>query len=246
MPSVQKGNIVILTGAGISAESGIRTFRAADGLWDEHHIEDVATPEGYKRNPELVQTFYNERRALLQTVEPNAAHLALARLEAQWPEQVTIVTQNIDDLHERAGSQNVLHMHGELLKARCPHSNQTLNWPGPLTTSDLCHCCQFPEPLRPHVVWFGEMPLLLDRIYQALSEASIFVAIGTSGNVYPAAGFVHEAAMHNAHTLEINLEPSEVTNHFNEHRYGPATQMVTGWVEELLQGRVLKTAGRNR
>lgn len=144
---MQKGNIVILTGAGISAESGIRTFRAADGLWDEHHIEDVATPEGYKRNPELVQTFYNERRALLQTVAPNAAHLALAKLEAQWPEQVTIVTQNIDDLHERAGSQNVLHMHGELLKARCPHSNQTINWPGPLTTSDrviaassLSHC----------------------------------------------------------------------------------------------------------
>ncbi|WP_165661858.1 Sir2 family NAD+-dependent deacetylase [Oceanimonas sp. MB9] len=236
MHSVQKGNIVILTGAGISAESGIRTFRAADGLWEEHHIEDVATPEGYRRNPELVQRFYNERRALLQTVAPNAAHQALARLEAEWPDRVTLITQNIDDLHERAGSHNVLHMHGELLKVRCPHSNQTVDWSGDLRTTDLCHCCQFPEPLRPHVVWFGEMPLLLDHIYQALSEASLFVAIGTSGNVYPAAGFVHEAAMHNAHTLEINLQPSEIRTHFDAHRYGPATQEVGAWVEELLTG----------
>ncbi|WMC12158.1 NAD-dependent protein deacylase [Oceanimonas pelagia] len=244
MHSVQKGNIVILTGAGISAESGIRTFRAADGLWDEHRIEDVATPEGYRRDPELVQRFYNERRALLQTVEPNAAHYALARLEAEWPEQVTIVTQNIDDLHERAGSHNVLHMHGELLKARCPHSNQTVSWSGALHTTDLCHCCQFPERLRPHVVWFGEMPLLLDRIYQALSEASLFIAIGTSGNVYPAAGFVHEAAMHNAHTLEINLAPSEVQDNFDEHRYGPATRVVTDYVNELLAGRSKQALSR--
>lgn len=233
---MHKGNIVILTGAGVSAESGIRTFRAADGLWEEHRIEDVATPEGYQRDPELVHQFYNARRALLQTVEPNAAHYALARLEQEWPGTVTLVTQNIDDLHERAGSRNVVHMHGELLKARCPHSNQTVVWSGPLHTTDLCHCCQFPEPLRPHVVWFGEMPLLLDRIYHALSEARLFIAIGTSGNVYPAAGFVHEAAMHNAHTLEINLEPSEVQNHFNEHRYGPATRVVTAFVDELLAG----------
>lgn len=234
---MRKGNIVILTGAGISAESGIRTFRASDGLWEEHRIEDVATPEGYQRDPELVHSFYNARRALLQTVAPNTAHQALARLEAEWPERVTLVTQNIDDLHERAGSRHVLHMHGELLKARCPRSNQTVAWTGPLHSTDLCHCCQFPEPLRPHVVWFGEMPLLLDRIYQALSEASLFIAIGTSGNVYPAAGFVHEAAMHNAHTVEINLEPSLVNNHFDEHRYGPATQMVSRYVEELLAGR---------
>ncbi|OIN04306.1 Sir2 family NAD+-dependent deacetylase [Oceanisphaera psychrotolerans] len=237
MRTVRKGNIVILTGAGISAESGIRTFRASDGLWEEHHIEDVATPEGYQRDPELVHRFYNARRHLLQTVTPNAAHLALARLEAEWPEQVTVVTQNIDDLHERAGSQNVLHMHGELLKARCPHSNQTVDWTGQLHVTDLCHCCQFPEPLRPHVVWFGEMPLQLDRIYQALSEASLFIAIGTSGNVYPAAGLVHEAAMHNAHTIEINLEPSQVNNHFDEHRYGQATVKVVDYVDELLGGR---------
>ena len=237
MQPVLKGNIVILTGAGVSAESGIRTFRASDGLWEEHHIEDVATPEGYQRDPELVHRFYNARRELLQTVVPNAAHLALAKLEAQWPEQVTIVTQNIDDLHERAGSKNVLHMHGELLKARCPHSNQTTDWLGPIHTRDLCQCCQFPEPLRPHVVWFGEMPLLLDRIYQALSEASLFISIGTSGNVYPAAGLVHEAAMHNAHTIEINLEPSQVKSHFAEHRYGPATVKVVEYVNELLNTR---------
>ncbi|WP_344956425.1 Sir2 family NAD+-dependent deacetylase [Zobellella aerophila] len=238
--AVGKDNIVILTGAGVSAESGIRTFRAADGLWEEHRIEDVATPEGYRRDPELVQRFYNDRRALLGSVEPNAAHYALARLEREWPGAVTLVTQNIDDLHERAGSRNVVHMHGELLKARCPHSNQTVAWSGPLHTTDLCHCCQFPEPLRPHVVWFGEMPLLLDRIYHALSEARLFIAIGTSGNVYPAAGFVHEAAMHHAHTLEINLEPSEVQNHFGEHRYGPATRVVTAYVDELLAGRSRK------
>lgn len=233
---MRKGNIVILTGAGISAESGIRTFRASDGLWEEHHIEDVATPEGYVRNPELVHQFYNERRKVLQTVSPNAAHFALAELEAQWPSQVTIVTQNIDDLHEKAGSQNVLHMHGELLKARCPHSNQTIDWLGPLQVTDVCQCCQFPEPLRPHVVWFGEMPLLLDRIYHALSEASLFISIGTSGNVYPAAGLVHEASMHNAHTIEINLEPSQGESHFDEHSYGPATINVVKYVEKLLKG----------
>ncbi|MGB5856676.1 MAG: Sir2 family NAD+-dependent deacetylase [Oceanisphaera sp.] len=235
MSPVHKGNIVILTGAGISAESGIRTFRASDGLWEEHRIEDVATPEGYQRDPEFVHRFYNARRELLHTVEPNAAHLALAKLEAQWPGLVTIVTQNIDDLHERAGSQNVLHMHGELLKARCPHSKQTMDWPGPIHPADVCQCCQFPEPLRPHVVWFGEMPLLLDRIYHALSEASLFISIGTSGNVYPAAGLVHEAAMHNAHTIEINLEPSQGKSHFAEHRYGPATEKVVEYVEELLK-----------
>ena len=231
---MRKGNIVILTGAGISAESGIRTFRASDGLWEEHSIEDVATPEGFERDPELVHKFYNARRALLQTVEPNAAHLALAKLEAQWAGTVTLVTQNIDDLHERAGSKNVLHMHGELLKARCPHTNQTIDWLGPLHHSDVCQCCQFPQPLRPHVVWFGEMPLLLDRIYHALSEASIFMSIGTSGNVYPAAGLVHEASMHNAHTIELNLEPSNGETHFVEHRYGPATIKVVEYVEELL------------
>ncbi|ART79296.1 Sir2 family NAD+-dependent deacetylase [Oceanisphaera avium] len=231
---MRKGNIVILTGAGISAESGIRTFRASDGLWEEHRIEDVATPEGFERDPQLVNQFYNDRRQLLHTVEPNAAHLALAKLEANWPSTVTVVTQNIDDLHERAGSSNVLHMHGELLKARCPHSNQTIDWPGDLHNTDLCQCCQFPEQLRPHVVWFGEMPLLLDKIYHALSEAALFISIGTSGNVYPAAGLVHEAAMHHAHTLEINLEPSHGKSHFAEHIYGLATVEVVKYVEQLL------------
>ena len=227
-------NIVILTGAGISAESGIKTFRASDGLWEEHRIEDVASPEGYERNPELVHQFYNTRRALLQTVEPNAAHFALAKLEADWPGTVTLITQNIDDLHERAGSQQVLHMHGELLKVRCPVSNQTLDWTKDLSPKDLCHCCQFPEPLRPHIVWFGEMPLLLDQIYHAISEANLFMAIGTSGNVYPAAGLVQEAALHKAHTVEINLEQSQSKTLFDEHRYGNATVTVPAYVDELL------------
>ncbi|MFO6422161.1 Sir2 family NAD+-dependent deacetylase [Motilimonas sp. KMU-193] len=229
-------HIVILTGAGISAESGIRTFRDADGLWENHDINDVATPEGFKRNPELVNSFYNQRRAQLQQpyIQPNAAHNALAKLSQEFNGELIIVTQNIDDLHERAGAQNVIHMHGELLKARCPHTNQTLEWKGDITAQDLCNCCQFPEPLRPHVVWFGEMPLYLDRIYSHLSQADLFISIGTSGSVYPAAGFVHEAASHGAHTIEINLEPSEISNQFAEVRQGSAGLLVPELIEQLL------------
>ncbi len=229
-------NIVILTGAGISAESGIRTFRAQDGLWEEHHIEDVATPEGFARNPALVQKFYNERRRQLQSeaIEPNAAHLALARLEAELDGSVTVVTQNIDNLHERAGSQNILHMHGELLKARCGQSKQAIEWKEDINESDLCHCCQMPSPLRPHVVWFGEMPLEMDKIHTALLEADLFISIGTSGAVYPAAGFVHEAAIHGARTIEVNLEPSAVESEFDEKRYGRASVLVPELVNEIL------------
>lgn len=229
-------HIVILTGAGISAESGIKTFRAHDGLWEEHRIEDVATPEGYARDPQLVQRFYNERRAQLQQpqVHPNPAHYALARLERLFPGTVTLVTQNIDNLHEAAGSKQLIHMHGELLKARCPHSSQLIEWKGALSEQDLCSCCQFPQPLRPHVVWFGEMPIGLDRIYAALSRCDLFIAIGTSGAVYPAAGFVHEASLSGAHTLELNLEPSEVESQFDEKRYGPASRIVPEFVDELL------------
>lgn len=228
-------NIVILTGAGISAESGIRTFRAQDGLWEEHHIEDVATPEGFVRNPALVQRFYNERRKQLQSgVEPNAAHLALAKLERELEGNVTVVTQNIDNLHERAGSKRVLHMHGELLKARCGQSNQAIEWREDIGEDDLCHCCQIASPLRPHVVWFGEMPLEMDKIHTALLEADLFISIGTSGAVYPAAGFVHEASIHGARTIEINLEPSAVESEFDEKRYGKASVLVPTLVEEIL------------
>ena len=178
-------HIVILTGAGISAESGIKTFRACDGLWEEHRVEDVATPEGYARDPALVQGFYNSRRHQLQQpqIHPNPAHYALARLERLLPGTVTLVTQNIDNLHECAGSKNLIHMHGELLKARCPESGQVIEWRGDLHQDQLCSCCQLPQPLRPHVVWFGEMPLGLDRIYSALAQCDLFISIGTSGAV---------------------------------------------------------------
>ncbi|EKY3117826.1 NAD-dependent protein deacylase [Cronobacter turicensis] len=235
---MNKPVVVVLTGAGISAESGIRTFRAADGLWEEHRVEDVATPEGFARNPQLVQEFYNARRRQLQQpeIKPNAAHLALARLEEAFGDRFLLVTQNIDNLHERAGNKNVVHMHGELLKVRCSQSGQVLEWTGDVTPDDKCHCCQFPAPLRPHVVWFGEMPLGMDRIYEALARADVFIAIGTSGHVYPAAGFVHEAKLQGAHTVELNLEPSQVGSEFEEKHYGLASHVVPEYVEKLLKG----------
>ncbi|QLJ47142.1 NAD-dependent protein deacylase [Raoultella ornithinolytica] len=235
--TVDKPRVVVLTGAGISAESGIKTFRAADGLWEEHRVEDVATPEGFARDPALVQAFYNARRRQLQSPEiaPNAAHQALARLEAALGDRFVLVTQNIDNLHERAGNRWVIHMHGELLKVRCSWSGQVLEWTGDVTAEDKCHCCQFPAPLRPHVVWFGEMPLGMDDIYNALADADIFIAIGTSGHVYPAAGFVHEARLQGAHTVELNLEPSQVGSEFAEKHYGLASEVVPAFVDRLLK-----------
>lgn len=228
-------NIVILTGAGISAESGINTFRSEDGLWEEHNIEDVATPEGFVRDPRLVQTFYNQRRKELQSgIFPNAAHMALAKLARELDGNVHIITQNIDDLHEKAGSHHVIHMHGELLKARCPQSNQVIERRGDIDYGELCHCCQLPANLRPHIVWFGEMPLFMDDIHTLLMRADLFISIGTSGVVYPAAGFVHDAAIAGAKTVEINLQPSAVESEFDEKRYGKATALVPAFVEELL------------
>jgi len=232
-------NIVILTGAGISAESGIQTFRAADGLWENCRVEDVATPEGFIANPDFVQDFYNQRRSKLQeaTIQPNAAHLALGELQAQFSGNLTIITQNIDDLHERGGNSDVIHMHGELLKVRCTVSGKVVTHKGDLVTGDMCRCCAMPAQLRPHIVWFGEMPLEMERIESVLEKSDLFVAIGTSGNVYPAAGFVQAARMYGAHTLEINLEPSAVKNNFAEKRYGKASVEVPTLVDELL-GRV--------
>ncbi|MDA0147562.1 Sir2 family NAD+-dependent deacetylase [Vibrio sp. LaRot3] len=229
-------NIVVLTGAGISAESGIQTFRASDGLWENHRIEDVATPEGFERDPDLVQEFYNQRRHKLQhsDIHPNAAHKALGELEAKLQGTVTIITQNIDNLHERGGSENVIHMHGELLKARCSESNQVIDHNEDIQTGELCHCCQIPAQMRPHIVWFGEMPLRMGDIYSAIEKADLFISIGTSGVVYPAAGFVHDAKMHGAHTIEINLEPSAVQSEFEEKRYGKASIEVPKLVNELL------------
>lgn len=228
--------VVVLTGAGISAESGIRTFRAEDGLWEDHKIEDVATPEGFRHNPQRVQQFYNQRRQHLaaEQVAPNAAHQALAQLESVLGDNLLLVTQNIDNLHERAGSHRVLHMHGELLKVRCENSGQEISWSSDITENDRCTCCQFPSRLRPHIVWFGEMPLGMEAINEALAEANLFIAIGTSGHVYPAAGFVQEARLQGAHTVELNLAPSEVNSEFAERHYGLASEVVPAFVSGLL------------
>ena len=230
--------IVILTGAGISRESGLHTFRDADGIWATVRIEDVATPEAFQRDPCKVQGFYNARRRGLldEGVQPNAAHHALARLEAAWPGGVLLVTQNIDDLHDRAGSQNLIHMHGELLKARCTMCRSVHEWREDLDVGTVCPRCGMPGTLRPHVVWFGEMPLEMERIYGALGDCGLFVSIGTSGNVYPAAGFVQEARASGARTLELNLEPSAGATLFEQRREGPATELVPAFVEELLRG----------
>lgn len=229
-------SIVILTGAGISAESGIKTFRASDGLWEDHRIEDVASPEGFERDADLVHTFYNARRVQLLSpeIQENAAHQALAELERQFQGEVTLVTQNIDDLHERAGSQKVLHMHGEILKKRCAVTGKITTCQETLKVSDRCECCDQQGNLRPHIVWFGEMPIFMDEIYQALAKCDLFVAIGTSGNVYPAAGFVEVARQAGAETLEINLEKSNVANVFDSGQYGLATERVPTWVDKLL------------
>lgn len=228
--------IVVLTGAGISAESGIKTFRDQNGLWEEFKIEDVATLDGYKRDPQRVLDFYNQRRQdfCFGDVKPNDAHLALAKLEAEFDGEFLLVTQNIDNLHEQAGSKNVIHMHGELLKVRCPSTNQAIEWKEDLLENDLCHCCQYPTQLRPHVVWFGEMPLGLDLIYHDLSQADLFIAIGTSGSVYPAAGFVEEAKTVDADTIEINIEESEYQSHFEYKVTGKATKCVPELVNKIL------------
>ncbi len=232
---VDMKKIVILTGAGISAESGLGTFRAEGGLWAEHRIEDVATPEGFARDPQLVVDFYNARRAQAAEAAPNAAHLALAKLEAGFDGDVVLVTQNVDDLHEKAGMKRVMHMHGALNGALCGACDH--RWPAPMVMApgDACPHCKAPAA-RPDIVWFGEMPYDMEEIYDQLAQADLFAGIGTSGNVYPAAGFVAEARRHGAQTLEFNLEPSAVGSQFDDIRIGPATQTVPEWVAEVLGG----------
>lgn len=228
--------LVILTGAGISKESGLDTFRDADGIWARVRLEDVATPEAFARDPAKVHAFYNARRRNLVSanVQPNAAHRALADLERRWLGEFLLVTQNIDDLHERAGSEKLVHMHGEMLKARCSGCGTVCGHTEDLSLETPCPACNAAGGMRPHVVWFGEMPLEMDLIYDALARCALFVAIGTSGNVYPAAGFVQEARHRGAHTIELNLEPSEGATLFVERCYGPATRVVPDYVERLL------------
>ncbi|WP_420470883.1 NAD-dependent deacylase [Brevundimonas sp. FT23042] len=234
-------NLVILTGAGISAESGVPTFRASDGLWEGHRIEEVATPEGFAANPALVQDFYNKRRRQLAEVEPNLAHHALAELAARWEGDFLLVTQNVDDLHDRAHALappapgfQLIHMHGELLKAHCTATGRVIDCPGDL---DPRHDSPFSPDgwLRPHIVWFGEMPLDMHLIDAAIANADLFVSIGTSGAVYPAAGFVQDARRARARTVEINLEPTQGARLFDEGLYGPATETVPAFVDSLLK-----------
>lgn len=225
--------LVILTGAGISAESGVPTFRGGGGLWEGHSIEDVATPAAFARDPERVLRFYDARRRQIAGVRPNAAHRALARLEAAWEGPFLLITQNVDDLHERAGSRKLLHMHGELLRARCARCGWSDRWTGDLL-GVACPACGRLPALRPDVVWFEEIPIGLDRIEAALEACTLFAAIGTSGQVWPAAGFVERARRAGAHTIELNLEPSDVSDRFAERRLGPASRIVPAWVEELL------------
>lgn len=233
------GSIVILTGAGISKESGLDTFRCEGGVWSRYSLDDVCTPQGYRRNPTLLHNFYNARRAQLAggEVRPNPAHLALARLEREWPHEVLIVTQNIDNLHERAGSKKIIHMHGDLTKGRCDGCGRVLDWPGEMSVESVCPVCKARGRVRPHVVWFGETPLEMEAIFDALEHCRLFLSIGTSGNVYPAAGFVaHVRERTGATALELNLEPSKGATLFHDAIYGPAGQMVPRFVDDLLDG----------
>lgn len=229
-----KKKIVVLTGAGISAESGLGTFRDTGGLWAKHRIEDVATPEGFSRNPQLVMDFYNARRAQAAKAAPNAGHMALAALERRFGGDLLVVTQNVDDLHEKAGSRNVIHMHGALKRALCAACGH--RWPAQMVMApgDPCPACTR-GAARPDVVWFGELPYQMDRISEALAQANLFASVGTSGNVYPAAGFVAEARRQGALTVEFNLEPSAVGGLFDDVRLGPASDTLPKWAEEILR-----------
>ena len=229
--------LVVLTGAGVSAESGLPTFRDSDGLWEQHDPMELATPEAFARNPELVYRFYNSRRAQLAKVGPNAAHLALAHLQRAFPGEVFLVTQNVDDLHERAGSSQVCHMHGELLAMLCSACGRQSPTAQPFDGATTCPDCASPGSLRPDVVWFGEMPYHMDEIATRLADCDLFIAVGTSGLVYPAAGFVRTARAAGATTVEVNLEASDTAGLFHTQRRGPATEQVPALVEELLAGR---------
>lgn len=233
--------MVVLTGAGVSVESGVPTFRDADGLWEGHRIEDVATPEAYDLQPQVVHRFYDLRRQALSAVQPNAAHAALARLEERLGDDFLLITQNVDDLHERAGSRRVLHMHGSLRSALCTECGGRSPWAGPLGHRPACPRCRA-AALRPDVVWFGEVPLGLEQISDALCEADVFCSIGTSGTVFPAARFVLEARAYGAHTVQLNLQPGAGSGHFAASEFGKATDLVPTWVDTLLSRVTAPTA----
>lgn len=232
-------NVVVLTGAGISAESGLGTFRDKDGIWTKYPLEDLATPDGFRRNPDFVHEFYNSRRNQLNTARPNAGHEALVILEdfvARHKGKFTLVTQNVDNLHEQAGSSpgNLIHMHGELAKSLCEHCNHSEFCDTNLSVDAVCGACQAAGGMRPDVVWFGEMPYEMDRIEMALSTCNIFISIGTSGDVYPASGFVRIARSLGAKTVELNLEPSSNAELFNDALYGLGSEIVPQWVQNFV------------
>lgn len=237
MSNPLKRRFVVLTGAGISAESGLGTFRDEDGIWTRYPLEDLATLEGFSRNPSFVHGFYNARRAQLKSARPNPAHAALARLEQAVSDaggSFLIVTQNVDNLHEQAGSRNLLHMHGELTRVLCMTCNRRFHWTGDLGLETICRACETQGYMRPDIVWFGEMPYHMDEIEEALSDCELFVSIGTSGQVYPAAGFVQTARYMGAETLELSLEPSDGASLFRSARYGRASEIVPAWAGELM------------
>lgn len=235
-PPESPSSIVVLTGAGISAESGVSTFRDKDGIWAQVDYRDVATPEGFARNPDLVHEFYNMRRGKMKDYQPNVAHFALAEFERKFTGEFVLVTQNVDNLHERGGSQNLIHMHGTHLNVLCGNCGHRQPWEDDLSTGMPCPACKTPGYLRPDVVWFGEMPYHMERIYAALAACDLFISIGTSGNVYPAAQFVQQANRAGAHTVELNLEPSEGIDDFAEAIHGRATEVVPAYCEALLGG----------
>ena len=228
--------ICILTGAGISAESGIKTFRDTNGRWNDYDVTDVATPEGFHKNPQLVLDFYNSRREEVHHANPNDAHYALAKLQNDPNHEVTLITQNVDDLHEKAGSPRVIHMHGALRESLCRKCGDITDANMIMRTNDVCYECNHPA-LRPNIVWFGEMPYSMEYIEDKIRECDIFVSIGTSGTVYPAAGFVKTAKKKaKAHTIELNLVPTYENKLFNEHIEGPATKTVTEFVDNVING----------
>lgn len=224
-------NIVVLTGAGISAESGVKTFRDHNGLWENHSIEDVATPEGFSRNPQLVYRFYNQRRSQLKEVHPNPGHFALQKLEMNFPGNFTLITQNVDNLHEKAGSRNIIHMHGELSKGRCLHCENVFETYEDFDSTHSCEKCQKIGGLRPHIVWFGEMPFFMDKIHELLQDCDLFMSIGTSGVVYPAAMFV-QFCPKNCHKIEFNIDKTDISPFFDEHIIGPSGNELPKWIEK--------------
>lgn len=234
---INHSNVVVLTGAGISAESGLKTFRDNDGLWENHRVEDVATPEAFRANPSLVYRFYNLRRQQLfsSSVKANAAHIALAKLESVLKDRLTIVTQNVDNLHEKAGNLNVMHMHGELSSIKCVSTNKSVYTEQDIDQNTRCDCCETPQAMRPDIVWFGEIPYYMDKIESLLFEANVFISIGTSGNVYPAAGFVNFASSIGAFCVELNLEPSSGSSAFDLALHGKASELVPQFVDHLLR-----------